>query len=50
VASSVPNLSGAKMAARNPHQPINRKPPIKALAPMRPTSSATTAKMKSEWA
>ncbi len=49
-ASSMPKRSGAPRAARTPKKAMSTKARITAEAPSRPTSSATMAKMKSEWA
>ena len=50
VASSMPKGSGAPMAARAPNTPSAANNRMTVPAPMRPSSSAMMAKMKSVWA
>ena len=46
-ARNAPKLSGARMAVRNPRHAITQKHATTRVAPMRPSSSPMTAKMKS---
>ena len=49
-ASTSPNWSGAASAVWMPNHTSSANPPITATEPTKPSSSATTAKMKSLWA
>ena len=46
-ASRAAKTSGARRAARRPRQATTAKPASTAMAPMKPSSSPTIAKMKS---
>ena len=48
-ARNAPNRSGAVVAALNPRQAITPKQATTSVAPIRPSSSEMTAKMKSVW-
>jgi hypothetical protein len=45
VARSAPNVSGACLATRRPRRAITMNAPITTIAPKKPSSSPTTAKM-----
>ncbi len=47
-ASSIPSLSGARNPARNPRHKKNPKTSAKVIAPVNPSSSAITEKIKSD--
>ena len=49
-ANRLPNRSGAPVAARSPYQARAKNRARRTTAPIRPSSSPTTEKMKSVWA